>query len=186
MNKRMFLFSGSAVFLAGCSSVSVNRDYDSTFNFSALKTYAWQHDVQPETGNPRLDNDLNDRRIRSAVERELQAKGFVKADKSKADFLIAYFMDYQQRIDSSSGSFSVGMGRSSYGRAGSVGYNTGGSVSDYEEAQLTIDFINPADEQMIWRGRGRRRASSSSKPEKITERTNDAVMRILKKFPPKK
>lgn len=185
MNKRAFLFSGSVVLLAGCSSVSVNRDYDSTFNFSALKTYAWQHDVQPETGNPRLDNDLNDRRVRSAVDQELRAKGFVMVDKEKADFLVVYYMDYQQRIDSSSGSLSVGMGRSSYGRAGSVGYNTGGSVSDYEEAQLTIDFINPANEQMIWRGRGRRRASSTSKPEKITANTNDAVKRILKAFPPK-
>ena len=186
MNKRTFLFSGSAVLLAGCSSVSVNHDYDSTFNFSSLKTFAWQNDVQPETGNPRLDNDLNDQRVRAAIEVELRVKGFVKAEKEVADVLVAYFLDYKQRIDSSSGSFSVGMGKSSYGRAGSVGYSSGGTVSDYDEAQLTIDLINPASDQMIWRGRGRRRATSTSKPEKLTALTNDAVNRILKKFPPKK
>lgn len=186
MNKRSFIFSGAAMLLAGCSSVAVNRDYDSTVDFSSLKTFAWLHEVQPETGNPRLDNDLYDTRIRAAVEAELRLKGLVNVDKAEADVLVAYFTDYQQRIDGSSGSFSIGMGRSSYGRGSSVGYSTGGTVSDYEEAQLTIDFLNPADEKMIWRGRGRRRAASASSPEKITARVNEAVQRILQKFPPKK
>jgi len=80
---------------------------------------------------------------------------------------------------------SVGVGRSSYGRAGSVGWSSGGTISDYEEAQLMIDILNPENEEMIWRGRGHRRASGSSSPEKIAATVNDAVTRILKKFPPK-
>ncbi|MDF7824000.1 DUF4136 domain-containing protein [Pontiellaceae bacterium B12227] len=185
MNKRTFLISSSAAVLSGCSSVSVNRDYDASFDFKSLKTYAWQHDMQPETGVPRIDNDLNDRRIRNAVDADLASKGFKKVEKNEADFHVAYFMDFQQRIDGSGGSLSFGVGRSSYGRGSSIGYSTGGTISDYEEGQLTIDILNPSDEQTIWRGRGRRRTSSSDNPEKITARVNDAVMRILKKFPPK-
>jgi len=94
-------------------------------------------------------------------------------------------MDFQQRIDDRGSSMSVGVGRSSYGRAGSVGWSSGGMISDYEEAQLMIDILNPENEEMVWRGWGRRRASDSSNPEKITATVNDAVTRILKKFPPK-
>lgn len=186
MTRYSFLCLAGAGLLTGCSSVSVNRDFDSSFDFSKLKTYAWKHDQQPETGVPRIDNDLNDKRIRAAVDRELRAKGFVRVeDKATASFHVEYFMDFQQRIDSSGGSVSVGVGRTSASRAGSVGWSSGSTVSDYEEAQLTIDILNPATDSTIWRGRGRRRTSSSTNPEKITKRTNDAVNRILKKFPPK-
>ena len=187
MNRTSFLCLAAAVLLSGCSSVSVKRDYDESFDFSALKTYAWKHDVQPETGVPRIDNDLNDRRIRAAVNEDLQAKGFILADdKAAAHFHVEYFMEFQQRIDSTGGTVSFGVGRSVGSSTGAgLGWSSGGTISDYEEAQLTIDIIDPAAERTIWRGRGKRRSSSSSNPEKITKQTRDAVTRILKKFPPK-
>ncbi|MDH3981347.1 MAG: DUF4136 domain-containing protein [Kiritimatiellaceae bacterium] len=187
MDKRAFLLCSSVALLAGCSSVSVNLDFDSTVDFSTLHTYAWQHEEQPETGNPRIDNDLNNKRIRRAIDAELQAKGFVEAEKASASFQVVYYMNFERRIDNRGGGWSIGMSKGSTGRAGGVGWSSGSNVSDYEEAQLTIDIINPATEQMIWRGRGRRSVSgNSTNPEKLTARTNDAVARILKKFPPTK
>lgn len=185
MTRYSFICLSMVGALAGCSSVSVDRDYDAAFDFSSLKTYAWQHEEQPETGVPKIDNDLNDNRIRKAIEADLNGKGIQQVEKSEADFLMAYFMDFQQRIDGSGSTVSFGVGQSSAGRAGSVGWNSGSTISDYEEAQLMIDILDPESEETIWRGRGRRRSSGSSKPEKITERVNDAVTRILKKFPPK-
>jgi hypothetical protein len=185
MNRFSFLCLASAVVLAGCTSVSTTHDFNESFNFSTLKTFAWQHDPQPLTGNPKIDNDLNDKRIRDAVENDLLAKGFIKADKADADCWVAYFMNYQQRINGSGSTISFGLGTGSAGRAGGVGWSSGGTISDYEEAQLMIDIINPADNEMIWRGQGERTAYNSSKPEKITSAVNDAVARILKKFPPK-
>jgi hypothetical protein len=170
------------VLLAGCSSVSVKRDYDASFDFSQLKTYAWQHAEQPKSGNPRIDNDLNDERIRTAVATELAAKGFQMVEKELADFHVAYFVEFKQRIEGSSVSF--GLGGGSYGRYGGVGYNT--SVSDYEEGYLTIDFINPSNGKNIWRGVGRRRTYDSNNPAKTTKAVNAIVAGILKKFPPPK
>jgi hypothetical protein len=185
MNRFSFLCLAAVGLLTGCSSVSTTRDFDESFNFSALKTFAWQHAEQPLTGNPKIDNDLNDKRIRAAVEQDLIAKGFVKVDKADADFWVAYFMNFQQRIDGSGSTISFGLGTGSGGRAGGVGWSSGSTISDYEEAQLMIDILNPANQQMIWRGQGERRAYSGSNPEKITSLVNDAVVRILKKFPPK-
>lgn len=120
-----------------------------------------------------------------AVEQGLALKNFKKVDKVDADFHVAYFMNFQQRIDGRGSSVSFGMGAGSAGRAGGVGWSSGGTISEYEEEQLMIDIINPNNEEMIWRGQGRYRAASSSIPEKITATLNDAVSRILKNFPPK-
>ena len=180
--KYVLCFAASALLLAGCSSVSVTRDFDASADFSVLKTYAWQHAAQPEIGNPRIDNDLMDERVRRAVDVQLAEKGFEAVPKEEADFLVAYFIDYKQRIGGSSVSFGVGGGN--YGRYGGVGYNT--SISDYDEGHLTIDIIDPASENNVWRGIGRRVTYEGSSPEKMTRIINTSVSRILGKFPPKK
>ena len=180
--KHVLCLAASALLLAGCSSVSVTRDYDASADFSNLKTFAWQHAMQPETGNPRIDNDLMDERVRRAVNAELAEKGFRPVPKDEADFLIAYFVEYKQRIGGSSVSMSAG--RSSYGRYGGVGYNT--TVSDYTEGHLTIDIIDPASDRNIWRGVGRRTTYEGSSPKKMTKIVNTSDSRILAKFPPKK
>jgi len=150
-------------------------------DFSGFKTYAWQHSEQPQTGNPRIDNDLIDERVRAAVNAELAQKGFGMAEETEADFLVAYFIDYRQRVSGSSVSFGIGGG--AYGRYGGVGYDQ--NISDYEEGYLTIDIINPADGKIFWRGVGRRTAYNSRSPEKTTKVVNSAVSKILEKFPPK-
>jgi len=180
MMKRLYPACIAAALLAGCSTVSVTRDYDPETDFSPLKTYAWKHDMQPKTGNARIDNDLIDQRVRESVEATLAAKGYTAVDSEEADFLVAYFIEYKQRIGGSSISFGVGTG--GMGRYGGVGYNT--SVSDYDEGHLTIDIINPSTDKTIWRGVGKRTTYESSNPRKVTKIINKAVSRILAKFPP--
>ncbi len=180
--KKTVLLAVFAGFLFGCSSVSVNRDYDTTVDFAGLKTFVWQHEGQPQTGDPKIDNDLNDERIRNAVDATLVPKGFQSVARADADFLVAYFVDYKRKL--SSGSVSVGMGRGSYGRHGGVGYSTG--VSEYDQASLAIDILDPKDGKMIWRGVGFRAAYDGSNPQKSTKIVNESVAKILKKFPPQK
>jgi len=179
--KKLLLLVVSAGFLAGCSSISVSRDYDTSADFSTLKTFTWQHTEQPKTGDPRIDNDLHDERVRNAVNNALAARGFQPGDRDDADFLVAYYMEYKRKL--SSGSVSVGVGRGGYGRYGGVGYNTG--VSEYDQTSLTIDMIDPSDEKMMWRGVGTRSAYDGSSPAKATKIVNESVSKILKKFPPK-
>ncbi len=181
MKVSVLFLAGMVLGLVGCSSVRVSRDYDTAYDFSTLKTFAWKHAEQPSTGNPRLDNDLIDERVRAAAEAELAARGFRRAEGAEADFLLAYFIDFKQRISGSTVSF--GVGASNYGRYGGVGYNT--SVEDYEEGYLTIDVIDPAADKNIWRGVGRRTSYETTDPAKITKKVNATVAAILKNFPPK-
>ncbi|MCF7864563.1 MAG: DUF4136 domain-containing protein [Kiritimatiellales bacterium] len=180
--KKVLMLAVSAGLFSGCSSVFVSRDYDTSKDFSTLKTFAWQHAEQPQTGDPQIDNDLNDQRIRTAVETVLTAKGFSPADRNDADFLVAYFVDYKRKLNASPVVFGFGAGGG--GRYGGVGYNTG--ITEYEEGNLTIDILEPTDGKMIWRGVGAQVAYEGSNPKKATDIINDTVEQILKKFPPQK
>ena len=140
----------AAFFLTGCSSVLVKRDYEPTTDFSALKSFAWQYSEQPKSDDPGIDNDLNNERIRDAINATLQGKGFQLVESGTSDFLVGYFVENKRTLSSSSAS--VGVGRSSAGRYGSVGYD--GGVSEYDQAILTIDIMNPSDQKnnMAWCG----------------------------------
>ena len=81
MNKWILLALSTGI-ISGCSSVSVNRDFDRSTDFSALKTFAWQHAEQPQTGDSQIDNDLNDERIRNAINTTLSAKGLNRSIRS--------------------------------------------------------------------------------------------------------
>lgn len=180
-----YLFACAALILiSGCSSVRVSRDYDQSFDFSRLKTFAWKYAEQPETGNPRLDNDLMDSRIRKAINGSLESKGFLQAKLAGADFLVIYYMDYKQTLSGSS--FSFGMGGGSYrrphGYGGGIGYGT--EISEHDEGVLTIDLVDSATQKTVWRGVGIRLAYDGTNPEKVSAIMNDAVARILAGFPP--
>ncbi len=170
----------SVALLTGCSSVSVRRDYDPAIDFSMMETYAWKHEAQPKTGNPRVDNDLLDERIRTAVESCLSAKGFHKADPAHADMLVVYFVEYKRRISGDAWTFGIGSGL--YDGYGGLGYHS--TLSDYDEGFLTIDIMDGTRDKTIWRGVGRRSTYEASSPEKVTEIVGDAVERILSDFPP--
>lgn len=179
--KHSFFFTVVLVaLLCGCSSVYVTRDYDDSTDYSSLETYAWQHVEQPQTGIARIDNDLMDERIRMAVNATLDAKGFKRTDKESADFLVAYFVEYKQRIGGST--IGLGLGTGGYGYYGGLGYNT--TISDYDEGHLTIDIIDAKNGKNIWRGVGSRTTYEGSNPAKTTKIINDAISRILAKFPP--
>ena len=71
------------------SAQSIQSDYDSSYDLSKLKSY----DFAPH--NQRIQatlkqNSLNDKRIKEALESQLNANGFTKSEAGKADFTISY------------------------------------------------------------------------------------------------
>ncbi len=178
---RFLLTLATVVLISGCSSVSVQRDYDTSIDFSMLKTYAWKYATQPKTGNPQIDNDLQDKRIRTAINAILEVKGFAPAEPDRADVLVAYYMESKRRISGDTWVFGFGTGL--YDGFGGIGYNT--SISDYDEGYLTIDVIGGTSGKTIWRGVGRRATYEDPDPEKGAEIIHSAVAKILADFPPK-
>src|SRR5512145_3059525 len=65
---------------------SVKSDYDTTYDFTKWKTYDFAPDQAQKTF---LQNSLNEKRIKTEAESQLNANGFLKAGTGKPDFLIS-------------------------------------------------------------------------------------------------
>lgn len=73
----------------GCATLGVRTDYDREFVFTAFKTYAWM-----DSGKIVRDRDASpflERRVRRAVDRGLEARGFV-VNTDSPDFLVTAFV----------------------------------------------------------------------------------------------
>jgi hypothetical protein len=173
-----------SMLLAGCSTLRVSHDYDTSIDFGKMKSYAWLNEIQPKTGDIRVDNELEDKRIRAAIDQALKIKGFRPAERTSADCLIAYQLGIQQKIKSDTVQTGVGFGMGRRGRYGSVGISTGTEVQTYDEGMLLIDVLAPDSEALLWRGKGTDTFPAHSDQQKRTEAINTAVVKILEGFPP--
>ncbi len=159
---------GLSALAPGCSTISTHHDYDTAFDFSSLKFYAWID----ATGDTGID-ELNERRVRSAVDRVLGAKGYVEATEN-LDFLVAIHGGTQTRVS---------VAERHYGRRG--WYGRGGvDVYEYDEGMLRVDVVEATKNQLVWHGTATKVLSRNPTPEKIEETINLAVDRIFETFPP--
>jgi len=171
-----------ALAISACSSIPVSQDFEQGFDFSGLKTFAWDQNENTEWGL--TSNELVDRRIRSAIENTLTEQQFSQVDSAQADFLILYNVVVEQRISSSNVSGGVSMGRSTRGRHGSIGISTGSQVRTYDQGTLLIDVIDVAGDKLVWRGVSAQALPDLSDPQRLTDHVNNTVAAILVQFPP--
>jgi len=175
-----------ATFLGACSTVSVVSDYDRDFNFAGLHTYRWP------TGNEGIrradmlvENPLIYKRVQSAVDSRLQARGYRLADSTVADFIVhahagvKQVRNYYPRMGVSFGFGSRGPYRPWWGPYGGYTY-----VSTYEEGSLVLDVIDARKKELAWRGVATGVVRNYRNPEAMQRDIDEAVERILEKFPP--
>jgi hypothetical protein len=170
-------------FLQACSGITVSQDFEKEYNFAGLKTFAWKPNDDKSYGIK--DNDLLDKRIRTAIENTLQAKSYRRVDSSTPDFFISYHYNVEQKITSSGVSGGVALGRSSFGGFGGIGLSTGSDVRAYDQGTLLIDVTIPLGDKLVWRGVATQSVSDHSSPEESTANINEAVDKILAQFPPR-
>jgi hypothetical protein len=171
------LFAITALFLTGCSTISVNQDYDSAYDFSKLKTFGFI----PITEEAGIDQ-LNATRLGDAIKANLTAKGYTLSE--NADFGIALFFTKDTKTNiQSTGAYGYGYG---YGYRGYGGMGGSTYVTQYEEGTLVIDFVDMAKQELVWRGVGTGALSESPSVEERTANINNAVTQILGQFPPTK
>lgn len=173
--------------LAACSSIQVNTDYDTSRQYSALKTYAWMKPKQEVVIDPLVNNDLMQRRVERAVERSLAAQGFVKATgEQSADFLVTYYVSAETKLSvtnfhSDFGYYPCWGGCYRYGFG--YGMNQDISVRQYKVGTFMLDIIDPATSELMWRGAAGKQLSTGTPEERDTYVT-EIISAILAKFPP--
>lgn len=168
--------------LGGCRTFNVQTDWDPEARFDRLQRFQFVEPPDVEGADPFADNSLLRKRIRLAVERVLEERGYVSTtSRDQADFLVSYevLLDREIRVDGASSR--VG------GFYGTGPFFGGGlstaTVRSYQESTLVLDFMDPATEGLIWRGWGTGIVGTRDR-DRGQERVEAGVRAIIDQFPP--
>lgn len=185
MSKKLLLWFWCCwMAVAGCSTVRTSQDYRPNANFSDLETYRFQPRESSQKTVDFQADPLIDERIRKAIVRDLDGKGYRQRNGSQADFFIDFNYTVRQVLESDDVGTGFGIGTWGGGPYGGVGIGTGTNVYTREQGVLTIDFVNPRDEKVLWRGKGTHLVAEHWDPETKTEKINELVDKVLGQFPP--
>jgi len=167
MSRRTWLILGLLV--GGCSGPEISRDYDPKQDFSKWKTWGWAPMTPQVDGptDPLAVSSLAQERIHHAVEREMVLKGYSKVGAESADFWVQHYAVQSQRVRVDPGY--------------DWGYN---DVSTYAEGTIIVDFVNPKDKRMVWRGTASDVIDPDLTPAEREQRIQEAIHEILAEFPP--
>jgi hypothetical protein len=170
MKKLLFI-----LVLTSCSSnIVVRTDFDKTSQILTYTTYDWLRKDQIESRNsPLTYNELNDERIKTAVNAGLAEKGYV-LDTNRPQFLIHYHITIEEKsqlIETEPYGYSYGQ----------FWRNTRTEVRRYQEGTLILDVMDADNRHLIWRSW----AVSVLDDRKLVseELINEAVKEILERFP---
>jgi len=156
------------IILASCSTVNVSHDFDRNTDFNVYKTYNFH-----QKGIDKLElNDLDKRRILSAIENNLNAKGFVKSE--TPDLFINVLASSKEKINIDNHGY--------YGGYWGPYYGGPSRVYQYTSGTIIIDIVDDKRNILIWQGAGSGLDVSNlnTKAEVIPK----AIDEILKNFPP--
>ncbi len=173
--------------VCGCSRVKVTNDYDSAVDFSTMKTYAWLQVVDSAGNDARINNSLVKDTVREAVEKVLKEKGYVKAETENVDFQISWLGAIDKKVTSDSiNHFYRPYGYGALYRDPQWNKDPTLAVREYEEGTLIIDFLDPENHSLIWRGEGSEKISEEKSHKEAKQVIHRVVSQILKQFPPNK
>jgi uncharacterized protein DUF4136 len=162
---------------AACGAPKVGYDYDRGANFSRYHSYAWATGAQEQTGDRRLDSALVDVRIRTAIDAQLRAKGYVASGNGSPDFLVAYHLGMKDMMKGASTQHYIG------DRAHGT-FTTTSDIQPYNEGALLIDIMDAKSQQLVWQASTRAEVNQSLDPKERDARVNDVVRAMLIHFPP--
>jgi len=169
----------SAVFLLGCSNVSVTTDYDHDYNFKQLKSFEWlgmaKNSTSANASAAMLQNGLMDKRVRAAVKSQLEAKG-LRENPDSADFFIMYHAGTEKKVNVTDYGYGYGYG----GRWGGGGVD----VQQYTQGTLILDFVDPKTKSLLWRSVATGALASTPDPSTADQKVTDVVNQMLSDYPP--
>ena len=178
----LLLTLAAAIGLPACETIKVTHDADPNADFSRYRSWAWISQeplIQPQPGQGEMSyvSQIDEQRIRGAVERELRALGLTETAFGKADMIALFAVATEEKMEVHS-SPSAGMHHG--GRYGAWGASSSLHAYSYTEGTLRIEFFDRATKQAVWVGWASKRLTRTDDAE---ENINDAVRRILERFP---
>lgn len=167
------LLWAASLLLSACSTLEVHIDYDDSVDFSRFSTYYWKQ--PPETPNPLMSN-----RIVSAVDGQLQARGWRRVPESKAQTALAAQVVARegQRVDTHHHNW--GPAWNGWGGGGPLMSTS--HIVTYTVGTLVIDLYETESRNAIWRGTVSDTVSND--PAVMRKKVDDGIRGMFSNFPP--
>ena len=172
-----------ALAACACASLSVSSFTEKGTDFSRYRTYTFAPPDTASTGDPRLDNNrFFNERVQAAIDKRLALRGFQKARGSRADTLVHYHANVNQRVELNDS------GRSECAAVAATGNGTTLPVNCqpyvYDAGTLLIDLVDARTRKLLWRGWANGRMDGVlANQEWMEQRIDESVTRILEKLP---
>jgi hypothetical protein len=163
---RLTVLLAAAPLAAQAQDVSVN--YDKTYDFSKIKTFAVQIGSEGDAQDPFLAKHFV-----NTVTQALSAKGWTTADPAAADATVVLHgqSETRRRLEAySTGGWRWGGGMGS------------AQLEDYKVGTIVVDIFETKPKALLFRGAAA--DELSDKAEKNEKKIDKAVGKILKDFPP--
>lgn len=160
------------VSLVQCNPLKTSFDYDLLSDFSKYHTWNFSP-AASEYGRM-----VNGQTLLTAIEREMQKRGFAKSD--DPDVLIDIFVkldENEKTIVTSSG-----------GSPWSTGYSSGFKVTEvsseqYQVGSVVLSMLDEQQKKVVWQGRAQKALRNDSSSDGRRKRINKAVEEIFKTYP---
>lgn len=176
--KNLIRLTGILAFLIAVSACSprlaVQSDSDRSARLSDFSTYALEVNVVEKPQDPLYENDLNNRRIRTALNRNLNSRGYSLAETRKPDMVIEYsfVVDDELRSDRYLGY--------DYYYYYPYPFRDVVGVEEYEVGKLVLAFKDGKTGDTIWVGAAMDILATGL--EGVEERLNEAANKLLNEF----
>ena len=177
---RVFVLFTAICICTACSS-RVVTDYRAGYDFTALKSWAWQEPKSKESEDAALDSPLYRERLEAGLGHGLTSIGLEQGTADSADVLVQYQVVSKTKIEEHYAT--LGLGYTT--RHGYFGASPSTTVKEYEEGSLIIDFFDRETGNHIWRGMNSKRLhESNASPQERQTEINSFIQEIFAEYPP--
>jgi len=173
--KKIYIFVALALMFSACSTLKVETDYDTSYDFTGNTKYAVVYNAKEG------DNTLVNDRIEESIKTNIAAKGYTEVAKEKAELIFVFHVHVTQMSDIRTDYQTIGYGGYGYGGGwGYGGYGGGTMVIPHSttyrwtEGQLIIDAYNPSTNKIV---------DGNHTPNEKIEYINKVVEKVLQTFP---
>lgn len=173
MNRIVILLL-TAIVVSCSPQISVFSDYDPDYDLWTYKTFDWGEKVHIEEGkNPLHYNELNDKRIKAAVQEQMTARGYQLTNEAP-DLILHYHIIVKDRSIVTTEPYGY-----SYGP---YWMHIHTNTYSYREGTLIIDLMDTKTKNLMWRGWAVTEVDQID-PGEVDGLIKTTVARIFRKYP---
>lgn len=165
-------FCSVILLISACSTIEVHDNYDTSYDFTKLKTYNWisVHDKK---------HALAVKQLRGELTIQLAAKGF-RHNAANPDFLIALHGGTEDKVIIRSGNYGY-----QYGTWHGGYYAPGRTeVYEYKEGTLVLDIIDAKSKEVVFQSTTTKEVVRGISMEKRQENIKKVIAKAIESFPP--